>query len=709
MARALPPVLLAASLFRCATAPTASGPEQRIPPLPATPRVEVADQLHGVSVADPYRWLEDAGSPEVKAWTAAQDAHARAVLAGLPGRTALAERARALFYLEAMGRPVVRAGRIFYGRRAAGAEKAALAFRQGEDGPERTLLDPNTWSADGSLSLGDWRPSWDGSLVAYQVHRNNSDEATLRVVEVATGRVREEDDIPGGKYAVASWTPEGDGFYYTWLPTDPGIPEPDRPGFAEVRFHRLGAPPAEDRVVRERTSDPTAFLHAELSRDGRWLVLTTDHGWTSNDVWVRDLAAGEASPWRPISVGRDSHLRPVAYRGTLYALTDDGAPRWKVVAIDPSRPAPEAWRTIVPESADTLDDLSVVGGELAVSVLHRAASRIELRDLDGHLRAEVPLPALGTASLPSGEEDAPRAYFTFESYTWPREVRALDVRAPGRQRVLFRPRVDADPSRYAVEQVSYPSTDGTPVTMFLVHARGQRPGGRAPVLLGGYGGFQISEVPAFSPSVLLWLEQGGVYAVANLRGGGEYGEAWHRAGMLLHKQQVFDDFTSAAEWLVRAGWARRGRLAITGASNGGLLVGAALTQRPDLFRVALCGVPLLDMVRYHLFGAGKTWISEYGSADDPEQFRALLAYSPYHQVVAGTAYPAVLLLSADSDDRVDPMHARKFAAALQAATRGGPVLLRVERHSGHGGADLRRAEVERAADMYAFALAQLAR
>jgi prolyl oligopeptidase len=694
------------ALSACATVRPPAG-RAALPPLPETRREGLVETLHGLQIPDPYRWLEDARSPEVQRWMAAQDARARAALARLPGRPALVARARELFYTEEMGVPVPRGGRLFYTRRAATAEKAVLAWRQGEAGEERVLLDPARWAADGSMALGDWSPSWDGRRVAYQVRRNNSDEATLRVVEVETGQVLEADDIAGGKYATASWTPTGDGFYYTWLPTDPAIPEPERPGRSEVRFHRLGTDPAGDRRVREATGDPTTFLHAQLSRDGRWLLLQVEHGWTSSDTWLRDLSEGEASPWRPVSVGRDAILRPLVHRGTIYARTNDGAPRWKVVAIDPSRPSPDRWRTVVPEADATLDDLSVVGGKLALALLQKATSRLELRELDGRLLRELPLPALGTASLPSGEEDGDRAYHSFESFTWPREIRAFSVSGPGSEaapEIFFRPSLRADPSRYQVEQVVYPSRDGTEVTMFLVHGAGARPGGGAPVLLYGYGGFQISELPAFSPRVLLWLEQGGVYAVANLRGGGEYGEAWHRAGMLDRKQNVFDDFAAAGEWLLRTGWARPGGLAIYGGSNGGLLVGAAVTQRPELFRVALCAVPLLDMVRYHRFGAGRTWTEEYGSAEDPAQLRTLLAYSPYHHVVAGTRYPAVLLLSADADDRVDPMHARKFAAALQAATTGGPVLLRIERNAGHAGADLRGAEAEKAADMLGFAL-----
>lgn len=369
VAAALPAL---SGLAACATArgPAGGAP---LPPLPATRRQALVETLHGLQVADPYRWLEDAQSPEVKAWMAAQDAHARAVLARLPGREALAARARELFYTEAMGVPVPRGGRLFYTRRAAAAEKAVLAWRQGEAGEERVLLDPARWAADGSMALGDWSPSWDGRFVAYQVRRNNSDEATLRVVEVERGEVRAGDDIAGGKYATASWTPSSDGFYYTWLPTDPAIPEPERPGLAEVRFHRLGTDPAGDRRVREATGDPTTFLHAELSRDGRWLLLQVEHGWSSTDTWLRDLSEGEASPWRPVSVGRDVILRPLVHRGTLYARTNDGAPRWKVVAIDPAHPAPDRWRTVVPEGEATLDDLAVVGGKLALAWLDRAS------------------------------------------------------------------------------------------------------------------------------------------------------------------------------------------------------------------------------------------------------------------------------------------------------------------------------------------------
>ncbi|HYG67454.1 MAG TPA: prolyl oligopeptidase family serine peptidase [Anaeromyxobacteraceae bacterium] len=674
---------------------------------PPSRRVEASDVLHGVAVTDPYRWLEDAASPEVQAWMTAQDALARAELSRLPERAALADRAKRLYYHEAMKLPVPRGGRVFYERRAADAEKSVLAVRDGAAGRERLLLDPATWSKDGSVSLGGWTPSWDGRRVAYQVRPNNSDEAELRVLDVDTGAVSTVDVVPGAKYAhEVSWTPAGDGFYYTWVPPVGSVPTADRPGFAEVRFHRLGTDPAKDAVVRERTSDPTSFLSATLSRDGRWLAATVSHGWSSTDVWFKDLSRGAQAAWTPLVVGENAIYYAWPYRGTLYVLTNDGAPRWRVMAADPAKPARAAWREVVPEGEATIESFAIVGGKLALSLMDKATSRIALFALDGRKVGDVALPTLGTASTLSGDEEADEAFFTFESFTYPTEVRAVST-ATGESRVVFRPELPIEPDRFEVEQVFYPSKDGTKVSMFVVRAKGAKPDGAAPTLLYGYGGFQVPVLPKFSPRVYAWLERGGVYAVPNLRGGNEYGEAWHQGGMLLAKQNTFDDFVGASEWLVGAGWTQPARLAIYGGSNGGLLVGAAMTQRPDLFGAVVCAVPLLDMVRYHLFGSGKTWIAEYGSADDPAQFRALHAYSPYHRVVAGTRYPALLLLSADADDRVDPLHARKFAAAVQAATTGGPVLLRIEKNAGHGGADLRREEVQKTADMFAFLLAEM--
>ncbi|WP_438016539.1 prolyl oligopeptidase family serine peptidase [Sorangium sp. So ce315] len=675
------------------------------PAYPPTRAVPVKYTLHGVEITDPYRWLEDGDSPEVKEWMKSQDAFTRAELSRLPERDAIAARLKQLFYIDAVSAPRHRKGRYFFSRRHATKEKSIVYWKEGKRGEERALLDPNTWSDDGSVSLGGWDVSWDGKNVAYKVQKNNSDEATIHVMDVASGKRSEVDVIEGGKYAHASWTPSGDGFYYVWLPTDPSIPVADRPGYAEVRFHKLGQDPKLDRVVRGRTGDPRTFLDASLSRDGRFLILTVAHGWTSADVYFRDLRKpGGQDVDKPLAVGRDAHYSVEVYRDRFYVHTDEGAPHYRLFEVDPDRPERAAWKEIVPERPDaTLDSVSIVGGRLALSYLKDASSRVEVRSLDGKLVREVPLPGIGTVGGPSGLPDEDEAYFSFESFTSPQEIYATSIKT-GETSLYTRIDVPVDPSPFTVEQTFFPSRDGTKISMFIVRRRDMKMDGSSRALLYGYGGFQISQTPSFTASMYPWLERGGVYAVANLRGGGEYGEAWHRDGMLLKKQNVFDDFIAAAEHLVREGYTRPERLVVQGGSNGGLLVGAALTQRPELFGAVLCGVPLLDMVRYHLFGSGKTWISEYGSADDPEQFKALHAYSPYHRVKPGTKYPAVLLLSADSDDRVDPMHARKFAAALQAASAGGPVLLRIERNAGHGGADLIKAAVEKGADQISFAL-----
>lgn len=687
---------------------------------PPTRVEDVKDTLHGATVLDPYRWLEDGKSPEVQAWMIAEDTLARSELARLPERDAIAARLKELFYIDSLSAPRHRGGRYFYRRRHADKEKAIVYWKQGKNGAEKVLFDPNTWSTDGSMSLGGWEPTWDGTKVAYQVHRNNSDEATLHLIDVATGKESAVDVIEGAKYASASWTPKGDGFYYTWLPTDPAVPTSERPGFAEVRFHKVGEDPKKDVTVRERTGNPSVFVGADLSQDGHWLILNVDHGWTSTDVYFRDKRGSAGKPaasdsakashasWTPLVVGQKAHYRAMVHKDRMYVMTDEGAPRWRVFRVDPQRPARAHWIETVPERKDaTLDNCSIIGGRLALTYLRNASSVLEIRELDGKVVREVPLPGIGSVGGPSGRADEDEAYFSYESFTAPNEIRVTSMKT-GETSLYSRVTVPVDPSPFTVEQVFYPSKDGTRVSMFLVHRKDLQKNGTNRTLLYGYGGFLSTETPTFVASIYPWLERGGVYAVPNLRGGGEYGEEWHRAGMLLEKQNVFDDFIAAAEYLIAEKYTRPDKLVINGGSNGGLLVGAAITQRPELFAAALCGVPLLDMVRYHLFGSGKTWISEYGSANDPAQFKALFGYSPYHRVKKGTKYPPVLLLSADSDDRVDPMHARKFAAALQAATTGGPVLLRIERNSGHGGADLIKAEVQKGADRYAFALTHTA-
>jgi prolyl oligopeptidase len=672
----------------------------------------VVDVLQGVRVPDPYRWLEDGASSEVQAWTRAQNAFARVELTKLPEREALMKRFRELYDIERVSAPSQRRGRYFWTRKDVGKEKAAVFWREGKAGEPKVLLDPSTWSPDGSVALGTWIPSWDGRYVAYQVRKNNSDEAILEILEVATGKKLNE-VIDGAKYAdrtALSWNAKSTGFYYVKVPPVGGpVSVADRPGLAELRFHALGDDPARDRLVREATRNPKTFHQIKASRDGHWLIATVQHGWTSTDVYVQDLRKGKQAAWKPLVTGQPHLYWVQAHRDHFYVLTDDGAPAYRILRVDPARPERERWVEIVPErKGAALDGYSIVGNRLGLVYLEDVVARLEVRELDGRPAYEVKLPEPGSVSTLVGEPEGDEAYFTFQSFTRPPEVHELSV-PTGRSSVTYQTRVPIDAGAYVTEQVFATSKDGTRVPVFVLRGRDAPRDGTAPAMLYGYGGFSSTVTPTFWPNAFPWLERKGVFAIASLRGGSEYGEAWHRAGMRQKKQNVFDDYIAAAEHLVRERYTRPDRLVAEGRSNGGLLVGAAVTQRPDLFRAGLCSVPLLDMIRYHQFGSGRTWIEEYGSADDPDDFRALLAYSPYHRVQKGTAYPALLLLSVDSDDRVDPMHARKFAAALQNASTGGPVLLRLQDNAGHGGADKVQSLVEEQADAYAFALAQAAR
>ncbi len=692
-------ILLVATVL---AAPPASAEKPAYPP---TRVADVVENLHGTEVHDPYRWLEDGSSSEVQAWAQDQNAFARGGLDGLPGRDWLGKRLREVSYVDAAGVPQRAGSRLFFTRRKAKQEKAVLYWRGDDDGVEHVLVDPNALSADGSTSLGEWVPSHDGKTLTYALQENNADEATLYVKDVASGKVSDRDRIEGAKYASPSWTPEGDGFYYTWVPTDPSIPEAERPGKAEIRYHPLGSDPARDPVIRPATNDPEKFVGVEVSRDGHWLFAYL-MSFTAVDIAYKDMRTPGAD-WKTLVDSDEFEYWLEAWQDQFYIRTDDGGSRFRVLRVDPSAPDRKDWVEIVPEAADAvIQDIEVVGGRLALSYLRNAASEIELRTLEGKKVRSIKLPGVGSSSGLVGTPDSDEAFYDFSSFTHPPEIWRTSV-ASGRSRRWAKREVPVDPEPYTVEQVFFPSKDGTRIPMFVVHRSDAPKDGSLPFLLYGYGGFGISLEPSFSARLYPWLEAGGGYAVANLRGGGEYGEEWHRAGSLGNKQNTFDDFIAAGEYLVKAGWTKPERLAIQGGSNGGLLVGAALTQRPDLFKAVICEVPLLDMVRYHRFGSGRTWVSEYGSADKKEDFGWLYAYSPYHHVKAGTGYPAVLMSTADSDDRVDPLHARKMTAALQAASTGGPVLLRIEEKAGHGGADLVSSAVAKAVDYYAFLFDQL--
>jgi prolyl oligopeptidase len=676
-------------------------------PYPATRAENIEETLFGQKVSDPFRWLEDVKNPEVQAWMSAQDSVTRAALEKIPGRDALAARLKELYYVDSISAPAKRGNRYFFRRSFATKEKSIVYWKEGPTGEEKVLLDPNEMSKDGTTSLGTWIPTYDGKTVAYALRENAADEATLYVMDVATGKKSEIDTIQGAKYASPSWTPKGDGFYYTYLPTDPSIPVSERPGYAEVRFHKLGTDPKSDPVIREKTGDPTKFIGAYLSRDGRWLFLDISSGWSANDVYYRDLKSKDTA-WKPFVVGKPALFSVAAWKDQFYVTTNENAPKYKVFKVDPKKTEPKDWKEIIPQDKDAvIDGVQIVGGLLGVSYLKNASSQLSVFDLNGKKQRDITLPEIGSVGGFAGDPDEDEAYYSFNSYLRSTEIYKVSMKS-GKSELWNKVKLPINPDQFTVEQVWYPSTDGTKVSMFIVQKKDAPKDGTMPFLLYGYGGFNVSLTPGFSSGLYPWLEAGGGYAVANLRGGAEYGEEWHQAGMRGNKQNVFNDFISAAEFLVSNKYTTSQKLAIQGGSNGGLLVGAAMTQRPDLFRAVICGVPLLDMIRYTKYGSGKTWIDEYGDPEREADFKWLYAYSPYHHVKKGTKYPALLMASADSDDRVDPMHARKFIAQIQANSSSGmAAYLRVEKNAGHGGADLIKQRVQATVDQYSFLMQEL--
>ena len=637
---------------------------------------------HGVEVRDPYRWLEDGDAEEVRRWSEAQGRHTRAALDAIPFTAAIRERLRVLFSIGLVSAPAIRGDRYFHQRRTGDQEQPVLYLRQGREGEDRVLLDPARFAEDRTSALDWYYPSDDGRLLAYGVSEGGSEKSVLRILDVDTGRDL-ADVIPFTRACSLEWRPDGSGFFYTRYPEPGSVPPGEENYRRRVYEHVLGRDWREDPLVFGADRPPEDWANVHLSPGGRWLAVSVSRGWTRTDVYLRDLASPD-SPFVTVIEGLDVVFGVDVRNDRLYLQTNLDAPRSRLVAADLEHPGRETWRDVLPEGSDVLEGTALIGDWIVAVWLRDASSRVTLHARDGTLLHEVALPVIGSVAGLTGEWDGREAFLGFTSYAVPPTVYRLALPDPALELWARAPgEVDAD--RFRVRLVHYPSRDGTLVSMFLVDARDRPTDGRGAALLTGYGGFNISHTPAFGRGVIQFLEKGGLYAVAHLRGGGEYGEDWHRQGMLDRKQNVFDDFLAAADFLLQQGHAGRGRLAIMGGSNGGLLVGAALTQRPGLFRAVVCQVPLLDMVRYHLFRIARLWIPEYGSADDPEAFRWLHAYSPYHHVRDGTPYPAVLITTGESDSRVDPLHARKMAARLQAATSSDhPILLRLETRAGHG-------------------------
>jgi prolyl oligopeptidase len=683
-----------------AAAPVDAGVVAEAPKKPMPPATRTDDTPN-----DPYRWLEDEKSPEVQAWMKAQDGFARERIHAIPERAKLLERYRELYYLDALGAPIKRGGRYFYVRTHKNKEKAVVYWKQGATGEEKVLLDPNTWSTDNTVSLGTWVPSWDGKKVVFAQKPNAADEATLYVLDVDTGKRSEVDVIPGAKYASPSWLPDNKAFMYEWLPTDAAIPVSERPGYCEVKLHVLGADPAKDEQVHPRTGDPKTFIGGGVSRDGKFHFVSVMRGWNENDVFFKRV--GKDKAWQLLVKGKDAKYSVDAWKGKFYVFTDEGAPNKRVFEVDPNKADRKNWKELIAEDKNAArESLVIVGGHFAIASLKNVVSAVELFTLDGKKVRDVELPGLGTASNLIGDEDDDEAFFSFSSFVMPQQIFRSSVKS-GKSELYSKIEVPVDPSKYEVRQVFYASKDGTKIPMFIVARKDVKLDGSNPTLLYGYGGFDVSVRSAYSSFPYPWLEAGGVYAVANLRGGGEYGKAWHDAGKGAKKQNVFDDFHAAAEYLIAEKWTSAKKLGIRGGSNGGLLMGVALAQRPELFGAVVCAVPLLDMERYHLYGSGKTWIPEYGDPEKPDELAVISAYSPYQHVKAGTSYPPLLMLSADHDDRVDPFHARKFVARVQAANPAGLSWLRIEANAGHGGSDQVGKAIENSADQIAFLLQTL--
>ncbi len=677
---------------------------------PETRMVDVVDEFHGHVVPDPYRWLEDdiRESGEVAAWVDEQNEVAFDYLEAIPEREAIRARLQGLWDYERFGTPRKRAGRYYFMRND-GLQNQSVLYMQGdlEDDPT-VVLDPNTWSDDGTVSLGDWVVSNNGRYLAYSKRHAGSDWSEWHVREIATLRDL-PDHLRWSKFSTASWTGDSRGFFYTRFPEPQEGQAFQAPNtHQKVYYHRLGTPQSADVLVYERADQPEWIFGTRVSEDGRYLVIDvwkdTDN---KNQVIVKDLQEPYGLPTELISrfdhgfefVGNDGQL--------FYFETDFLAPLGRVIAVDLSDPDESSWREVVPQAEETLRDVSYVGGVLIASYLKDVASLVRIFRTDGTQLRDVEFPGLGTVRGFGGRHADAETFYTFSSFNRPSSIYRYDV-ITGESTLWRQPVVDFDPDDYVVRQVFYQSADGTSVPMFISHRRDVEPDGNRPTLLYGYGGFNISMLASFSAARLAWMEMGGIYAQPNLRGGGEYGEVWHEAGKTVRKQNVFDDFIAAAEWLIDNGYTRPAKLAIQGRSNGGLLVGAAMTQRPELFGAALPAVGVMDMLRYHRFTAGRYWVEEYGDIDDPEQFAALRAYSPYHNLRPGTTYPATLVTTADTDDRVVPGHSFKFAAALQAAHAGEPpVLIRIETGAGHGSGKPTAKLIDEAADLWAFLVATL--
>jgi len=699
--------VLAAGLISGSMLPTTAPAQAQTLQYPKASTVTQTDDYFGTSVSDPYRWMENVDSPEVKQWVDAENELTRGYLDAVPGREAMKARLMALTNYERYSAPSVYGGRYVYSHNTGLQNQAVLFWQQGLHGEARVLIDPNTLSTDGTVALNGLSVTEDGTLMAYATADAGSDWVTWRIREIATGKDL-PDVVAWSKFSGAAWLKDKSGFFYE------GYERPDKIAkdsslkaanyFHKIYFHKLGTPQTDDALVFERPDDKELNVGADVTDDGRYLVITQTRGTSpNNQVTIKDLAHPEAAPIKLVTT-EEAVFEAIANDGSFFWFrTTLEAPNAKVIGIDLKHPERTAWKTLIPESKNSLDSVSMVDDTLIAQYLADAQSHIELHARDGKLIRAFELPAIGTAVGFGGKRTDTETFFTFTNFTTPATVYRVDMKTL-QSTVYRKPKLEFDPDKFETKQVFYTSKDGTRVPMFLTYKKGLKLDGHNPTLLYGYGGFNVSLQPSFAPSYVLWMEMGGVYAQASLRGGGEYGEAWHQAGMKLHKQNVFDDFIAAAEWLIANKYTSTPKLAIQGGSNGGLLVGACEIQRPELFGAAIAQVGVMDMLRFDKFTIGWAWKADYGApSENKAEFEAIYRYSPLQNIKPGTAYPPTLITTADHDDRVFPAHSFKFAATLQRDQAGpNPILIRIETRAGHGGGMPLSKQVDLRVDEFTF-------
>lgn len=666
-----------------------------VPP-PSSRKVDIMDNINGMDVGDPYRWLEEENTPETAAWIDAQNDYSHSYIDSLKVRDKIRQRLTELMKIERITMPIERNGRYFFSKRLPDQGQFVVYMRQGPKGKDEVLIDPNKMSPDKTLSVELEDVSKDGTILAYGIRDGGQDEVRIRLLNVDT-KSELPDTLAKALYFSLSIPPEKSGFYYSRYGQEG----------ARIYYHKMGSNPSDDVKIFGDGYGPDKGIGAGVSEDGRYLIIGVTYGSAGqkSEIFYQDLA--NKGPILPLVKDVDARFDPQMAGDMVFIQTDWNAPKGRVLVADIKNPGRENWKEIIPEGSAVIEGMSLAGGELFVNYLDNVVSKVKVFQPDGKFVREISFPTLGSVSSVAGRWESNEAFFVFTSFHVPTTIYSYDI-SKGKQTEWAKLKVPVDTDIFEVKQVWYTSKDSTLVPMFLVYKKGTSLDGNNPTFLTGYGGFNASMTPYYSSVAVLWVENGGVFAVPNLRGGGEFGEEWHRAGMLQNKQNVFDDFIAAAEWLIANKYTNPSKLAISGGSNGGLLVGAVMTQRPDLFQAVVCTYPLLDMLRYHMFLLGKFWVSEYGSADDPEQFKYLYAYSPYHNVKEGVEYPATLFITGASDTRVAPLHARKMTAKLQAASSSKkPVLLLYDTKLGHSGGQPLNKQIDDLTDEMSFLFWQL--